>query len=180
MNKQIEFQVNDNRQLATKTAEYFTQSGFKLTDTKSDQLKFIHSSSIFDAWKLNPIKWGSEVTISFNRNNVKAEFSVDTEAQMNTSEEENVWETFIENFRAYLTTGIEYKDLNKKALEEVRKTRLIYMGWTILGAAIGGVIGIFFYKFAENNFIGYIAIPIMASFFLNRSINQRKKSSMSL
>jgi putative Mn2+ efflux pump MntP len=111
---------------------------------------------------------------------VKAEFSVDTEAQMNTLEETNVWEAFIDNFRASITTGIEYKELNKKALEEVRKTRLLYMGWTILGAAIGGVIGIFFSRLTGNNFIGYIAIPIMASFFLNRSINQRKRNVLSV
>ncbi len=123
MNKQISFQVTDNLQLTERIVTYFTKSGFKFIDSLDDKLKFIHNSSLLDTWTIDPLKWGSEIIISFNDKEVTADFYVDTDSQMNTVEEEKVWNTFIENFKLSLTDEKQWTDINKMVLSDVKKSR---------------------------------------------------------
>ncbi len=177
MYKQITLQVSDKIQLTERIIEYFTLSGFKFIETNEDNLKFIHNSSIFDTWRANPLKWGSEILVSFNQNQVTANFSIDTDSQMNSAEEEKVWTTFIINFKIFLTDIIEFKEINTKIITDVKRSKLIYIGWTVLGALVGGLIGVLFSNLTGSITLGYLTIPIVATLFLRKSIKFRKEKS---
>lgn len=165
MKRQINFQVNDKNQLTEKVIEYFTRSGFKFAGVNKDKLAFNHNSSLLDAWTTNPLTWGSEITVTLNDDEVRAIFWVDSDSQMNTAEEERVWNTFIKNFRTFLTSEAHYVDTTEMAIREVTKSRIKYIGWVVLGALGGGIIGIIVSKLTGIESIGIFTIPIFASLF---------------
>ena len=177
MNKQINFQVIDKTQLTERIIEYFTKAGFKCIEINEYNLKFIHSSSFFDTWATNPLKWGSEIIVSLYDNEVTAVFCIDTESQMKSVEEENVWNVFIDNFRTFLRDKKDLNIVTKKEIANVKTSRLIYVGWTILGVIAGGLTGMFLTNLTGSKMMGYFTIPIMATFFLTRSINFRRKKN---
>ncbi len=174
MNKKINFTITDKTQLTERIIEYFTKSGFTFVKTNDDTLKFIHSSSLFDTWTTNPLKWGSEIIVSINDNSVTADFCVDTDSQMNSSEEENVWNNFIVNFKSFMTDKTELRSLNNNIIKNVQKSRLLYIGWTVVGAFLGGFVGLYFSNLTGSKTIGYFTIPVMAALFLKQSINYKK------
>ena len=177
MIKQINFQVTDKTQLIERIIEYFIKSGFKCIEINEANLKFIHSSSFFDTWTTNPLKWGSEIIVSFNDNEVTAVFCIDIESQMKSVEEENVWNVFIDNFKTFLTDKKDLNVITKKKIANVKTGRLIYVSWTILGVVAGGFIGNFLTNLTGSKMIGYFIIPIMATLFLTKSINFRRKKN---
>ena len=72
------------------------------------------------------------------------------------------------------------KDLNiitKKKIANVKTSRLIYVIWTILGVIAGGFTGMFLNNLTGSKMMGYFTIPIMATLFLTRSINFRRKKN---
>jgi hypothetical protein len=105
MEKQIQIIVTDTSALAERVINFFKQFGFTLADNNNGIFKFKQKSSLLDAWKTNPLNWGSEILVTINDNKVLANFTIDSDAQMKTYEEESVWQAFIENFENYLTDG---------------------------------------------------------------------------
>lgn len=175
MRKQINFFVSDNNQLTKKIIDYFAQFGFKLIEQNNEHIKFKQDSSLFDAWKANPLKWGSEVTVFIKGDNIVTDFDIDSEAQLNTLEEEIVWNTFIENFQNYMSNGNVLNDKINSAIIENRKKRIRYIIWAILGAFAGVLINFIYNKLTNSNsIICLFLIPIMATTFLAWKINYRK------
>lgn len=175
MNKQINFQITDKTQLTERIVDYFVKSKFKFVEINKDKLKFIHRSSFFDTWTTNPLEWGSEIIISLNDNELTAVFCVNTQGQMNSIEEENVWNGFIYNFRTFINEKSDFNMVYKKNTATVKKSRLIYVGWTILGVVVGGIMGIFLSNFTGSKLIGYFIMPAMATLFLNKSLQYRRE-----
>jgi len=167
MEKQIQIIVTDTSVLSERIADYFNQFGFIITDNNNDILKFKQNSSLLDAWKTNPLKWGSEIIVTIIENKVLASFYVDTDAQMNTKEEESVWQTFIFNFEQYLTTGnFSNEKLESKILHN-KKSRISYVSWAIFGAVIGGMVSLLYKKWVDgNSSISFVFIPVFATLFL--------------
>lgn len=173
MEKQISFVVNNSVQLQNKVINYFKQSGFKVANTSEDKLRFTHSGSVFDNWKINPLQWGSEITIQLEGKKVIANFSVDTDSHMNTAEQTNVWTVFINNFKLFLTHNIDFKTENEKAVALVKSSIADYLGWMILGFAAGVLIDVMFFKLTGYK-IAIVIVPIISIFFLNNRIRFKK------
>ena len=167
MEKQIQIIVTDTSVLAERIANYFNQFGFIITDNNNDILKFKQKSSLLDAWKTNPLKWGSEIIVTIIDNKVLANFYVDTDAQMNTKEEESVWQTFIYNFEQYLTTGNFSNEKLESIILQNKKSRISYVSWAIFGAVIGGLVGLLYKNWGDgNSFISVVFTPVFATLFL--------------
>ncbi len=177
MNRQISFQLPGNLQLTDKIITYFTRSAFKFKGIKDDKLEFIQTASLFDTWTSNPLKWGSEIIVSINNNKVMADFFIDSGSQMNTVEEEKVWNTFIENFKLYMTDNKQLIGINEMILTDVKRSRIFYIGWSILGALTGGFVGVLISNLTGSKIFGYFTIPIMASLFLTNCIRYRKEKN---
>ena len=168
MEKQIQIIVTDTSLLPERIADYFNRFGIIITDNNNDILKFKQNSSLLDAWKTNPLKWGSEILVTITDNKVLASFHIDTDAQMNTKEEESVWQTFIYNFEQYLTTGnFSNEKLESKILHN-KKSRISYVSWAIFGAVIGGMVSLLYKKWVDgNSSISFVFIPVFATLFLS-------------
>ena len=172
MEKQIQIFVSNTNQLKERVISFFGNYGFKLLHEKNDILKFTQKSTLLDAWKQNPLKWGSEIVVNIERKTVFANFLVETDAQMNTIEEENVWLTFIENFENYLINGkINNEKLNLTISTNI-KNRINYFGWAFLGAIAGGLLAFLYNKLnAHNSSLSMFLIPTVATLFLSARIN---------
>ena len=145
--------------MSEKIIGYFREFGFKLIEQKDDSLKFGRKSTLLEGWKRNPLRWGSEISVSISDNSVAADFDVDTEVQMRTMEEETVWQTFVENFREYLTTGVISNQKLNSAIADNKKSRTKYMGWLGLGAFIGGLVSAFVSKLTNiDSFVSMMVI----------------------
>jgi len=167
MEKQIQITVTDTSVLPERIADYFNQFGFIITDNNNDILKFKQNSSLLDAWKTNPLKWGSEIIVTIIENKVLASFYVDTDAQMNTKEEESVWQTFIFNFEQYLITGNFSNEKLGSIILQNKKSRISYVSWAIFGAVIGGMVSLLYKKWGDgNSFISVVFIPVFVTLFL--------------
>lgn len=177
MKKQINFHITNDNKLSERVIHFFTQSGFKLVDSNKDNFKFIHSSSILETWTCNPLEWGSEITVSIKGKEVIADFYIDTDSQMNTVEEEKVWNNFIANFKSYLTENQAFQEVNKKIITQVKRSRLNYLSWAVIGTLVGGLVGVFFSNLTGYKILGYITIPIMATLFLKYRINYKKEKN---
>jgi hypothetical protein len=167
MKRQVRIVVTDSTQLTEKIIGYFIQFGFKLISNQNGSLKFRQSSTLLDAWKANPLKWGSDISVSISNNNILADFCVDTAAQMNTKEEKAVWQTFIENFQSYLTVGTtNYSKLNSK-ITESKRSRIICIGWAVFGALFGGSLSFVYTSLTDTTpTLSIFLIPRVASIFL--------------
>ncbi len=172
MERQIKIIVTDTVLLTERVIDFFKQFDFKLTDKKDGYLKFNQNASLLDAWKTNPLKWGSEISVSIADNNIVANFCVETDAQMKTNEEEIVWLTFIDNFQSYLTNGKTSNQQLRSTILDNKKSRLSYFSWTMLGAITGGLLSFLYKKLTEDNSnLSVFLIPVVATFFLSRRIN---------
>ena len=175
MEKKIKIIVNDTTQLTEKVIDFFKQFDVKLTDNREGNLTFKQNSSLLDAWKKNPLKWGFEIFVSVVDNKVLANFCIDTDAQMNTKEEEAVWQTFIDNFKNYLTSGKVYNQQLISTISDNKKSRLTYFCWAIFGALTGGLFGFLYNELTGNNTsLSIFFIPVFATLFLGWKINYIK------
>jgi hypothetical protein len=167
MKRQIKIVISDTTQLTEKIIDYFKPFDFELISNQNGSLKFKRSSTLFDAWKTNPLKWGSEISVSISNNNILADFCVDTDTQLNTKEEKVVWQTFIENFQNYLTTGTTNTKKLNSTITESRRSRISYIGWTVLGALFGGFLSFIYNRLTYSaSTLNILLIPIVASTFL--------------
>ncbi len=180
MEKQVKIIVTDTVRLPERVIHFFKQFDFKLRDKKDGYFIFKQKSSLLDPWKTNPLKWGCEIYVSIADNNVLANFCVDTDAQMNTNEEETVWQTFIDNFQNYLTNG---KTSNQKltlTISTNKKSRLTYFSWLIFGALTGGLLSFLYNRLTgSNSTLSIFLIPVVASLCLSSRIKYVKTKNRS-
>lgn len=175
MKTQLNFVVADHNQLAEKVINYFTPFGFTLVEQHTDKLRFRHSSSLLDAWKTNPLSWGSEILVSIAGNAVSADFSVDTAAQLNTKEEATVWQQFIKDFQNHLTNGDAPGAKLYSAIADNKKSRGTYWGWAVLGALTGALLSFAYNQLTTHNAtLSLLLIPVLASTFLAWGIRSAK------
>lgn len=179
MNISISFKAPSHFDLTEKTEEYFLQSGFDLKEKKAGFLKFSHRASLLSSWTLDPLKWDSEIIVTFQGYEVNADFNIDSEGEMNTPEEENTWNKFIENYRRFLINNIDFKEENRRELKKARKSGLGYILCAAGGAVAGGIIGFALSHFTGIEGINFLGIPVFVSMLLAYRIthNRRKKSS---
>jgi hypothetical protein len=172
MNKRITFETIDRSHLDERVINYFQDAGFQFDKTDSKKLRFYKNDSIFEAWKVDPLKWKSEINVTIQNNIVFAEFDIETEAQMFTYEEEKVWNEFIDNFQYFIQQqNIIIKTVKIEQLNKNRKNKFIYLAWTIIGAFTGGLIGLLIARYSESKILVYFCIPVFATLFLKFRIN---------
>lgn len=150
---------------------YFNMYGFTLLVQKDNQLKFSYPSSFFDAWKSNPLRWESAITVTLSPNEVVAGFNVNTDAQLSTAEEEAVLKIFMRNFETFVLTGTCPQTELDEAIALTRKTRFVYYGWMAGGALAGAVLAVTWIRLTgSQSKLSIILVPIMAGLFLKWKI----------
>lgn len=175
MTRRIKLNVFDTYNLDKRIINFFESHDFELVESKDDILKFRQTSSLLDAWKTNPLKWGSQISIFISDKTIEADFIVDTDAQMNTKEEKQVWQTFVENFKNFLVSGETENSKLTSVISKSRNSRLNYFGWAILGALTGGILSFIFAKVTDNSSLfNILIIPITTTFFLSWRIKYVK------
>jgi hypothetical protein len=178
MTKRVKIDVSETDQPDKKVIDFFKSNDYQLIEIENSCLKFRKKPSLLDAWKTNPLKWGSEVSVLISGNTIEADFVVDTDAQMNTKEEKQVWQTFIEGFQNYLTNGETKNSKLDTILSENKNSRLVYFGWAIVGALTGGLLSFIYTKLTNNHStLSLLLIPIMAMIFLSWRIRYVKAAS---
>jgi len=175
MKRYLQFEIESDSQLSKKVINYFDRSGFKLLEQNDNCLKFTFNSSILNTWTFNPLKWKSDIVVLINGKEIKAKFLIDTSAQIVTAEVKEAWQVFIDNFRQYITDGIEFEEVNTEAVKRARQSILKLTAWAILGIAVGGIIGACIKHLTGLTFMTYIGIILGANYFLRRKLISNRR-----
>ncbi len=170
MNERITFEVNDTIHLNDRIIQFFKKAEFKYDESDPNSMRFYQSDSLFEAWKNNPLKWKSEIIIKTRSTNVFAEFNVDTEVQMFTIEEENVWKQFFKDFQNSICESSVVEKTFVDQLNKNKRSRFSYLIWPFIGAFTGGIIATLITKQFGNKSLVYFCIPTFATMFLKLRI----------
>ncbi|WP_276483460.1 hypothetical protein [Paraflavitalea pollutisoli] len=125
--------------LLERSVQYFEQSGFKVVDRQEQGLTIKRGSAALNMCTFNPLKVKSAIRVTIKEGMVTATFEVDTVYQLMSVEDEKLWDLFVDNFKLYLTSDIDFVSVNERALRATKKGNLKYLGWALLGAVVVGV-----------------------------------------
>ena len=139
MNKQIQFEINNDLSFKEPTKSYFIRMGFKLVDETNDTLTFSKGSTLLNMVTFNPLNWKTEIDIQFRDGVVTADFNINTTGQAVTPKEEELWNKFIENYRQSITNNLDLSEAIIKDLKETKKNNVNYVMWALAGAIVFGV-----------------------------------------
>lgn len=139
MKRHIIFHLYDKASFVELTTIYFLKSGFKENGRTGNQLVFVKGSMLQNMVTFNPLNWKSRVSVSLEGDNVVAEFDIQTFGQIVSPKEENLWDTFISNYKTSLTTKEDQSEENQKEVKETIKSSFMYAKWAGVGAIVMGV-----------------------------------------
>ena len=101
MEKHIEFNTDlSDKESQDITKNYFSQLGFHLQDQNSSRLTFKSGNLFNNLVTFNPLKWKSNIEIKKENNKIIGHFKVSTFGQLMTPQEEELWNSLIQNFQA--------------------------------------------------------------------------------
>ncbi len=176
MKKRIKFSVSDNLDLSGKTIEYFNQSGFKQLDTNDGKLKFERGSITSNMLTINPLKLKSEIEIEIIQQEIIADFNINATGQILTQRDEKLWDSFIDNYKHFLTEkNFDFKTENKKRLNSTKRKIFEYFRWPFLIGLITGFSGRYVADWTGINWIVFIAIVCGAYLLLTKIISDKKR-----
>jgi hypothetical protein len=132
--------VIDKAVFRERTVKYFQTAGFTLVEDKKDQIIFKRGSYLSNFWTFNPLKWKSKICIELQDQTFTATFLIDATGQIITNKEEQLWDTFIENYQRFLTDkNFNIYASNKTAMKTTKSDSFKYVGWAALGGLILGL-----------------------------------------
>lgn len=172
----IEFYVQkDSEKIRHQTKAYFEQNGFKLISEKEGLLKFERGSFLLNAVTFNPLKWKSQIIVSYKKGTIGADFKISTAFQAVTNKEKKLWERFVSNYRNTIETGNSYLAINKDELKKTKKSSWGYVKHTIIGAIIFGIPGGVVAYMTGYDIIVSMSAASGGLFFLMNKISSEKE-----
>jgi hypothetical protein len=160
MTKLIKIEIFATTGLQERVIAFFAYYNFILSEKKENFLKFKKNNALIDAWKANPLDWGSDISILFFDNFVLAKFVVDTDTQMKTEEEKMVWLTFIESFQSCVSEGKANHSITNLKITKNKKRRFYYWAWMLTGGLVGGFLALSYSKFTGTSLVA--TLPFIA------------------
>ncbi|WP_018343270.1 hypothetical protein [Cytophaga aurantiaca] len=166
MKKSISF-LTENNKIVNKdlTKNYFISQGFILKDESEDELNFVRGNYLLNMVTFDPLKWKSNIVITFSDNLIRAVFSISTFGQTVSKKEEALWNIFISNLEQSILEKKDLSSANEILLSETQKSSFKLVGLTILITAIVGIPSGIIAHYTGNDRIFFIGISLGASSF---------------
>ncbi len=137
MNFEVKIETRkDKDSVAYLTKEYFRNLGFDISEEQKNSITFKRGSKLLNSITFNPLKWKSEITVLYETTQIVARFDIDTVNQLVTAKEEQLWISFIENFKNTIESGNSFISENNKnvssTIKHSWKIVLIILGITAI------------------------------------------------
>jgi hypothetical protein len=139
MKRQIQFEISDNSSVLEASRNFFTRTGFKITNDTDQTISFSKGSTLLNMVTFNPLNWKSRINISIQNNSVLGDFDIDTTGQAVTAKEEQLWDKFIESYKISIVENVDLSQTISNELKETKKNSLKYVMWALIGAIVCGV-----------------------------------------
>ena len=120
----FEVKIETRKEISTVaylTKEYFKNQGFDISEEQKNSITFKRGSKFLNSITFNPLKWKSQITVLYETTQIIARFDIDTENQLVTVKEEQLWITFIENFKKTIESGNTFITENNKNVSSTIK-----------------------------------------------------------
>jgi hypothetical protein len=167
--------LNVNKDL---TKKYFSKNGFILKYESGDCMIYKRGSLFQNFVTFNPLKWKSEIKITYNDSTIYLIISINTIGQVPTLKEEKLWDTFISNFEVTVQTEKDMTQNNKQALVNTKSNSFRLVGWALIGAVVGGIpAGIIGY-YTNIDSLAAVGAGMGALLLMKNRINKEKQSKV--
>lgn len=135
----FEVKIETRKEISTVTyltKDYFKNQGFDIYEEQKNSITFKRGSKFLNSVTFNPLKWKSQITVLFETTQIIARFDIDTENQLVTAKEKQLWITFIENFKKTIESGNSFISENNNnvssTIKHSWKIVLIILGITAI------------------------------------------------
>ena len=181
MKRNLNFKFDCSKEVAfQKVKVYFQSQGFNLKSNYKDQLIFNRGSILLNMITFNPLQWKSTITIEIADSEIKSEFEINTDFQAVTLKEEQLWESFINNFKETIKGNFDYSSINKKLIKETKYNSLKYVKAALIGGLAAGIPGgIIAYFTGAGSVVGIAAAGGAMSYVMHQ-IEQEKKKNIAI
>lgn len=177
LRKLVQVTVLGTSSLKHSTIEYFTKSGFKQVDTQNiTVVRFQRGSLTTNMYAFNPLKWKSDIVVEIEGQELKAAFSINTEGQIPTNRDEELWDEFADNYVRFLQDPrFDFMTANASALKRTKSKNWNYLGWMLLGGLMGGIPGAFIAYLTGIKTIFSVGAVLGAVALLKKKMNDDKR-----
>jgi hypothetical protein len=168
MIREITFSTeNDKQTNKALVKKYFIDQGFILKSESAEELNFTRGNYLLNMVTFNPLKWKSNIVVSFQRASMHAFFDISTFGQTISKKENQLWDVFISNLKQAVLEKKDFAVINKASLHETKKSSYKLIGLTILITAIFAIpAGIIAHNTNQDN-VFFIGICLgLSSFFI--------------
>ncbi len=166
MKREISFSTENNKETNKAFAKkYFIDQGFVLTNESEDELKFIRGSYLLNMVTFNPLKWKSDIILSFGHTDVEAVFNISTFGQTVSKKENELWDVFISNLKKTVLEEKDFAAINNSSLHATKKSSYKLIGVTLLITTVVAIpAGIIAHNTNQDN-VFFIGLCLGASSF---------------
>ena len=178
MKRNLNLKFNCSKEVAfQKAKEYFQSQGFKLQSNYKEQLVFKRGSILLNMVTFNPLQWKSTITIEISDSEIKSEFEINTDFQAVTLKEEQLWESFIVNFKESIKGNLDYSSINRKLIKDTKYNSLKYVKPALIGGLAADIPGGIIAYFTGAGSVVAIATAGGAMSYVMHQIEQEKKKN---
>ncbi|SIT94018.1 hypothetical protein SAMN05444128_3394 [Pontibacter indicus] len=161
-----------------KVKEYFVSQGFQLYRGSENSLVFKRGSTLLNMVTFNPLKWNSTISVEITDSEIKALFDIDTSFQAVTLKEEQLWESFINNFKESIQSSFDYCAINKKLLKETKNNSWKYVKAAVIGGLAAGIPGgTIAYLTGAGSVVGIATAGGAISYMMHQIEQDKKKNN---
>ena len=170
--KSFELIVENQYDLEEKLTQYFELYNFKLNRESSNTYTFFKKSSLLDGWKMNPLDWGSRVTVIHTSDILKITYYVAGNMQITPIAFEKLFSEFINNLNLFINGNQSFTQSNSLEVALAKQKLAKYYLKVLLGVTFGFIVGFFIENLTGTHYLKTICVFL--SFFWDNKIIESK------
>lgn len=145
---------------------YLKTNGFTLVSEDETTLIYTRGSYLYNLIAFNPLTWKSRIEINLHEQRVETYFNISTFGHLVSSQEKELWKTFIQNLEDYIKTGINLNIDNKINVTKTTRDSWNHIIWAGIFTALLGLPLYLIAQKLHSNEIFYFGLPLVMCFSL--------------
>jgi hypothetical protein len=156
--KSFELIVENQYDLEEKLTQYFELYNFKINRESSNTYTFSKKSSLLDGWKMNPLDWGSRITIIHGSDTLVITYYVSGNSQITPIAFEKLFSEFINNLNLFINGNQNFTQSNALEIALAKQKLAKYYLKIFLGITFGFIIGFIIENLTGTQYLRTICV----------------------
>jgi len=156
--KSFDLIVENQYELEEKLTQYFELYNFKKNRESANRCTYFKKSSLLDGWKMNPLDWGSKITIAHNLDKLSITYYVSGNMQITPIAFEKLFSEFINSLDLFINGNHNFIESNALQIALAKQKLSKYYLKVLLGTTFGFIIGFFIEELTGNHLLGSLCV----------------------